>query len=68
MKDKNIKEWTCECIKDFVFNDMQFRAGREYQVDIYPMFLKVYKNGGWMEYVYFENKELFNEYFKMIDI
>ena len=39
-------ERTCKCIEDLVFDDYQFHKGREYQVDVYPLFYKIYNNGG----------------------
>ncbi len=64
-----ILEKTCKCIKECIFNGYEFHKGREYQVDIYPLFNKVYNNGGWDEYVFFEDNEEneFNEYFKLIE-
>lgn len=62
-----MKEWTCTCIKQYNVNDEIFFLKRhEYQVDIYPLYYKVYINGDWKYYEYMD-KETFNEYFKLID-
>jgi len=60
------KETTCKCIKDLEFEDIQFHKGREYQVDIYPLYYQIYQNGGWNDYIFMEGEDKFNEYFKEI--
>ena len=60
-------EKTCKCIKDLIFDDYQYHKGHEYQVDIYPLFYKIYNNGGWNDYIYLEGEDKFNEHFKMIE-
>ena len=69
-------ECTCKCIKNLdVYPDinnnmksreLRFHKGREYQVDIYPLYFQVYQNGGWNDYI-FQSKEEFNIYFKLIE-
>jgi len=59
-------EKTCKCIKDFTFDEYVFHKGREYQVDIYPLYYQIYQNGGWNDYVFLENNDDFNEYFELI--
>ena len=59
-------EKTCKCIKELKIDNYQFHKLREYQVDIYPLFYKIYQNGGWNDYIYL-NEEEFNKYFKEID-
>lgn len=68
-------EKTCRCINDLsipsegrnsALDILNFHAGREYQVDVYPLFLQVYQNGGYNDYVYLEEKE-FLEHFEMIE-
>lgn len=58
---------TCACIEDLVFNDYQFRKRHEYQVYVYHLYYKIYNNGGWDDYIFIDNDEYFNKYFKMID-
>lgn len=58
---------TCTCIEDLVFNDYRFRKRREYQVDVYPLYYKIYNNGGWDDYIFIDSYDYFNKYFKMID-
>ena len=65
MKD-NIKEWTCTCIKNLINENYQFYEKHEYQVDIYPLYYKVYTNGGWNIYEFF-NEDEFYEHFKLIE-
>lgn len=60
------KETTCKCIKDLEFEDIKFHKGREYQVDIYPMYYQVYQNGTYNDYIFLTEDE-FNEYFKEIN-
>lgn len=58
-------EKTCKCIEDLIYEDYTFHKGREYQVDVYPLFYKIYNNGGWDDYIFFG--EDFNKYFKLIE-
>jgi len=60
-------EKTCKCIEDLITDNYHFHKGREYQVDIYPLFYKIYQNGGWDDYIYIEDTEEFNKYFKEIN-
>ena len=62
-----IFEKTCKCIENLIIDNYTFHKGREYQVDIYPLFYKIYQNGGWNDYVYFESEKDFNKYFKEIN-
>jgi len=59
-------EKTCKCIEDLEIDNYKFHKLREYQVDIYPLFCKIYQNGGWNDYIYLKEEE-FNKYFKEID-
>lgn len=63
-------EKTCKCFKSkqFIENgtELNFLEGHEYQIDIYPLFNKVYVNGGWDNYVYLTDEEL-SENFKIIE-
>lgn len=69
-----ILERTCTCIEEYsCMNDgklsatiLDFHKGREYQVDIYPLYHIVYQNGGWDDYINL-NDEQFNKYFKLIE-
>lgn len=62
-----MKEWTCVCLKEYYINgELIFIKRHEYQVDIYPLYYKVYINGDWKDYEYFDEKT-FNEYFKLIE-
>ena len=67
-------ERTCRCINDFVIlpdnrhsneKELNFHKGREYQVDIYVLFFKVYQNGGYDDYAFLSNEE-FDDYFELI--
>lgn len=60
-------EKTCTCIEDLIFNDYQFHKRHEYQVDVYPLYYKIYNNGGWDDYIFIDNYEYFSKYFKMIE-
>lgn len=59
-------EKTCKCIKDLEFNDCIFLEGREYQVDVFTYFFKIYQNGGYDKYIFIEGEHSFNENFKII--
>lgn len=59
-------EWTCICTEDLEFNNYQFLKGHEYQVDIYPLFYKIYNNGGYDDYIFIDGEDNFNKNFKMI--
>lgn len=59
-------EKTCTCINECTLYDYLFRKGREYQVDVYPLYYQVYNNGGYDDYV-FLSPEDFEKYFKMIE-
>ena len=62
-----MKEWTCVCIKSLGDKSKyMFIPRHEYQVDIYPLYYKVYANGEWNDYEYF-NEDEFSEYFKLIE-
>lgn len=67
-------ERTCKCIKDLtIFPDnsmpnekeLNFYEGREYQVDIYALFFKVYQNGSYYDYVFLDDNE-FESNFELI--
>lgn len=60
-------EKTCKCIKDFEFDNHKFIKNREYQIDLYPLFYKIYRNGGWDDYIFLSEEDIFCEYFKIID-
>lgn len=60
------REKTCKCIKDFTYNNLQFHKGREYQVDVYPLYYQIYQNGGWNDYIFISSDEEFNSYFELI--
>lgn len=59
-------EKTCKCFKDLDFENYTFHKGREYQVDIFPLYYQIYQNGGWNDYI-FLNKEEFDNNFKLIE-
>lgn len=67
-------ERTCKCIEDYnCMNSgnisttlLEFHKGREYQVDVYPLWYIVYQNGGWDDYIHLE-EDLFNKFFKLIE-
>ena len=61
------RERTCKCINDVIINDYRFHKGREYQVDVYPLYYQIYQNGGWDNYVFISSDEEFDEYFKLIE-
>lgn len=56
-----MEERTCKCIS--AYNG--FLENHEYQVDVYPLFLCVYLNGGWTDYEFLSNEE-FTEHFELI--
>ena len=67
-------ERTCRCINDLsipsegrnsALDILNFHAGREYQVDVYPLFLQVYQNGGWDDFVRL-NEDEFKQHFELI--
>ena len=65
-------EWTCKCIADLTVDPkytggqpLEFIKGHEYQVDIYPLYYKVYANGGWDDYEHFSD-DVFRMYFELI--
>lgn len=60
------REKTCKCINDLTLNECQFHKGREYQVDIYPLYYQIYQNGGWDDYIFINSDEEFNSYFELI--
>ena len=41
------RERTCKCIQEFKYDNLVFHKGREYQVDVYPLYYQIYQNGGW---------------------
>ena len=59
-------ERTCTCIEDLIIADYHFHKGREYQVDIFPLYYQVYQNGGWTDYIFMKEEE-FDKNFKLID-
>ena len=68
-------EKTCKCIESFTINAampnndgdiLNFYKGREYQVDIFPLYYQVYQNGGWDDYIFMTEEE-FNKNFNLID-
>jgi hypothetical protein len=65
------QERTCVCLHDAVFpvdigEELEFHKGREYQVDVYPLYYAVYQNGGWNDVIYI-TEEQFNNNFKLIE-
>ena len=70
------KERTCKCIEDYTMPrhlnhiiedyDLAFHKGREYQVDVTPLFYQVYQNGGWDDYIFMTEEE-FNKNFSIIE-
>ena len=61
------RERTCKCIVELNRYNLQFHKGREYQVDVYPLYYQIYQNGGWDDYVFISSDEEFNEYFELIE-
>jgi len=68
-------ERTCKCIENLTINastphndgdELNFHKGREYQVDIFPLYYQVYQNGGWDDYIFMTEEE-FNKNFNLID-
>ncbi len=59
-------ERTCVCTEDYEIEDLIFHKGREYQVDIFPLYYQVYQNGGWDDYIYIQEED-FDKNFKLID-
>ncbi len=66
MNNRKLLEKTCVCIENYEIEDLIFHKGREYQVDIFPLYYQVYQNGGWDDYIYMEDED-FNKNFKLID-
>ena len=60
-------EKTCKCIEDYEIEDLIFHKDREYQVDILPLYYQVYQNGGWNDYIFIEDENVSNKYFKLIE-
>lgn len=60
------RERTCKCIKNYKFDNLEFHKGREYQVDVYPLYYQIYQNGGWNDYIFMNTEEEFQEYFLLI--
>jgi len=58
---------TCLCIDNIILDNYEFIKRHEYQVDIYPLFYKIYNDGGWENYVFIEGEDNFNKNFKLID-
>lgn len=69
-------EKTCRCKKEYSNKRINtnvrgpktpllYVEGREYQVDVFPLFNVVYNNGGWTDYCYLNNEE-FDKYFELI--
>jgi len=61
------RERTCKCIQEFKYDNLIFHKGREYQVDVYPLYYQIYQNGGWDDYVFINTEEEFSKYFKLIE-
>ena len=68
-------EKTCKCIESLTRNAampnndgdvLNFHKGREYQVDIFPLYYQVYQNGGWDDYIFMTEEE-FNKNFSIIE-
>ena len=59
-------ERTCKCIQDYEENNLIFHKGREYQVDLYPLYNQIYQNGGWNDYIFMDD-ETMEKYFKLIE-
>ena len=68
-------ERTCKCIGSIQLKastphndgpEMTFHKGREYQVDIFPLYYQLYQNGGWDDYIFLTEEE-FNKNFCLID-
>ena len=68
-------ERTCKCIESLTINasmphdngiELNFHKGREYQVDIFPLYYQVYQNGGWDDYIFITEEE-FNKNFSLIE-
>jgi len=66
MNNRKLLEKTCVCIENYEIEDLIFHKGREYQVDIFPLYYQVYQNGGWDDYIYMKD-EYFNKIFKLIE-
>ena len=59
-------ERTCKCIKNYKFDNLEFHKGREYQVDVYPLYYQIYQNGGWNDYIFMDDDTM-EKYFKLIE-
>ena len=59
-------ERTCKCIQDYEQDGLKFHKGREYQIDIYPLYNQIYQNGGWNDYIFMDDESI-QEYFELID-
>ena len=64
-------EKCCRCKKTFNvppergLEELEFLERREYQVDIYPLYYKVYNNGGYLDYVFLSDED-FRKNFDLI--
>ena len=45
-------------------NELNFHKGREYQVDIFPLYYQVYQNGGWDDYIFMTEEEFNKELYQ----
>lgn len=59
-------ERTSICINELIIDQHRFYKNREYQVDVFPLYYQVYRNGGWNDYIFLTYDE-FIKYFKLID-
>lgn len=66
MEYNAVIEKTCKCLDSVSINGFEYKAGHEYQVDIYPLWNCVYNDGGWKNYVFFVPDD-FKRYFKVIE-
>ena len=60
-------ERTCVCTEDYEIEDLIFHKGREYQVDIFPLYYQVYQNSGYDDYIIINDDDEFSKYFKLIE-
>jgi hypothetical protein len=60
-----MEELTVKCINDLRVDNLFYIKGHEYQADNYPLFVCVYNNGGWRDYIYVTHEE-FEKYFEFI--
>ena len=60
-------ERTCACTENYEIKDLIFHKGREYQVDIFPLYYQVYQNSGYDDYIIINDDDEFSKYFKLIE-